>query len=230
MKKLLIFVLLCSLPSMAATALVQKKFSAPGTAGSTRAVTTLGIGTGNLVAVFGVFTSTTSSTTPTATGLTFAQVGADIVNVTASTKISLWYAKNTTSGATAVSCNTAASASFLDCYVLEFSGIDTVAPLRTNQSGTGNGTTLSTTALTVTVGDLIVAGGFGANITATNLTLGDTGDGNADAYTLSAGSTSITPTMTSTTGQWGMLSAAFIPTGAVATKNCTLTLMGAGPC
>lgn len=229
MKGLALILALCS-PVFAVPGFVQKNLNAPGTAASTRAVTVSAIGSGNFVAVFGVFTSTTSSTTPTATSLTFTQVAADVVNVTASTKISFWYAKGTTSGATSVSCNLAASASFLDCYVIEFSGIDTAAPLRTSQSGTGNSTTPATAALTVTVGDLIVAGAFGPSITASNLTLGSTGDGNADAYTLSAGSTSITPSFTTGTGQWGAFAAAFIPSGGAAAPTCSLTLLGAGPC
>jgi hypothetical protein len=233
MKKLLILVACFALSaqSYAAFALAQTvKTNATGAAGSTRAVTTSAIGTGNLLVVVGCWNGSGTSSTPTATGLTFTQVGTDATDG-GTNKTAMWYAKNTTSGATTVTFNISASASFLDAYVLEFTGADTVAPLRTSQIGTGSSATASTAALTVTVGDLIVGGAIAPSVTATNMgVLDSNADGNGLGHTLSAASTSITPTFTTGSGTWVMKAAAFIPSGAAATKTCTLALMGAGPC
>lgn len=207
------------------------KTNATGAAGSTRAVTVSAVGTGNLLiiaAAWGSGSALTSSS-PTATGLTFTQIGTDVANGT-NTRCAAWYAKNTTSGATTVTFNLSGSATFLDAYVLEFTGADTTAPLRTNQSGTGSSATASTAALTVTVGDLIYGFGNTPSTTATNMgVLDSNADGGGLGHTLSAASTSITPTFTTGSGTWAMVSAAFIPAGGGgATAVPLLSMMGLG--
>jgi hypothetical protein len=235
MKKLLILVACFALSaqSYAAVALAQTvKTNATGAAGSTRAVTVTALGSAHLLVVVGCWNGSGTSSAPTATGLTFTQVGSDATDG-GTNKTAMWYAKDTTGGAgdTTVTFNISVSASFLDAYVLEFTGVDTVAPLRTSQIGTGSSATASTAALTVTVGDLIVGGAIAPSVSATNMgVLDSNADGNGLGHTLSAASTSITPTFTTGSGTWVMKAAAFIPSGAAATKTCTLALMGAGPC
>lgn len=218
--------------------LTQAAANAPGTGGvSTRAVTVSALGSGHLLVVYVMWNGTgVSSSAPTATGLTFAQVGTDVADGS-NTKVAIWYCKDTTAGAgdTSVSANLSNTANFLDAYVLEFSGGDTTAPLRTSQSATGSSAKPITAALVTTAGDLIVGGATGTavvsfkvNASTTGCVTDSTADGNGVGHKLSAGGTSDTPEFASTNAAWVMYAAAFIPAGGGGTTSHLMGMMGLG--
>jgi hypothetical protein len=150
-----------------------------------------------------------------ATPLTVTDSRGNTYLATVSTNIGGWgtaytyYAKNIVGGpgpiTTTVTLNGAANSEF-DLYLLEYAGVDTVAPLDQTSAGSGNGIPMDSGAKTITKAPSLIYG-FGAddNTCHSNSPYTDRETANgqcaADQTVIATGSYRVTATQ-SPTGQW----------------------------
>lgn len=168
MKKLLLLFVFCLWAniSFSAPAFVRASTTASGSGGVTIAFTSNNAG--DLIVVHGEIGGSGPLNAPTDTaGNTYTLITSDTAG--GAWVHYMWYAKNiNTSAGTNTITMTNSSAGFTRAAAVEYSGIDTSAPLR-NSSHTGaSSNSLSTGNITTVSGDLVVASFFnnGNSITA----------------------------------------------------------------
>jgi hypothetical protein len=112
----------------------------------------------NVVAIGWENATTTISSVVDTAGNTY-QVAAPVTRGTGISQ-AIYYAKNITGGTPTVTVTFSAASAFPDLRIMEYSGLDTTAPLHTSVSSTGNATTSNSGLLDTTVPTtLLVAAG-----------------------------------------------------------------------
>ena len=133
-----------------------------GTANSTTAKTiaiplTAATTKGNLVIVGFDFASTTFTSISDNQGNVFTQVGTEVTSP-GGAKTRLYYARNIAGGSETISINLAATTSFLEVYVAEYTGADPANPLDVSAQNSGSSSSVTSgNATTTSLNDLLVA-------------------------------------------------------------------------
>jgi hypothetical protein len=219
MKRLLTLFLLCSSPLFAWSAGTTVA-NAPGTSGTSRAMTISSTSAGVILCV-GIVAQNASGGAPTVTSVTdngsggsntYTQYGIFQHAGDNNTQAIYCTGETTHASVTSVTCTMSANVtSFLDCYVTPFTktvGITTSQD--TGITGTNSGSSASAATASVTpsgTDNLVVAIAQAPSATAVNnsYTLASNADGNGWAYKLGVAHVATTTTFTTTSGGWWTL-------------------------
>lgn len=171
-----------------------------------------------------------SSVTDSA-GNSWVQAGTTLSNAD-NNDFDIWYAKNATANAGAVTATLASATTYLQMAIYEVSGADTSAPYDTSATGSGFGTAVASGTLTLaTANEIIFAMVIatppgvtqGTNYTGTNYTV--TGDANAyflaEYHIVTANEAA---TASASSGNWGILAAAFKAAGGTTFNQSALAI------
>ena len=200
-------------PAHAAIAFVQVN-AASGSSTNTESVAfTSNTTAGDLILVGSDFSSGSISSVTDTQGNTFTQVGSALHNPNGHYAV-LFYAANIKGGADTVTAKISASASFLQVYLTEYSGVATSSPLDVQAGAVGTGSTVSSGSATTTVADDLIfgymdSGGTGSTGSGFTQRSGFSGNVIEDEIAGAAGSYAATGTSTS---DWTMQMAALKPT------------------
>ena len=142
--------------SLDAQSFVQVSAYAGSSAASSSSALSSNTVAGKLVVVGVLFSSSAAfSTINDSQGNVFTQVGQELTTP-GGVKSRVYYARNIKGGAETVTVNLSQSASFLEIYVSEYSGVDQVTPVDVQAGASGPAGTASSGIATTTVsGDLI---------------------------------------------------------------------------
>lgn len=215
MRRLLSLLLLCVSPVFAWTH-NQTVANAPGTSGSSRAMTITSTTAGQTLCV-GIVAQNASGGAPTVTSVTdnqsdtFTQYGI-FQHAGDNNTQAIYCSLSVASGVTSVTCTMSANVtSFLDCYVSNFSKTGGITISQdTGITGTNSGSSASAATASITptgTDNLVVAIGQAPSVTAVNnsYVLASNTDGNGWAYKLGVGNAATSTTMTTTSGGWWTL-------------------------
>jgi hypothetical protein len=124
-----------------------------------------------------------------------------------------WYAKNCKASASTNTITLNDGGGYARVMAAEFSGVDTVSPLRNANSNTSTGTSLTTGVITTVSGDLVVGWFFnnGASVTSGGSYTPITSPSDALMEYKVTSTTSENPDATSSSNQWSAVGGAFIP-------------------
>lgn len=156
-------------------------------------------------------------------------------------KAEMWYFTNSAGGSITVKITTSAAQQFLAETVSTWKAAKTdstvLGPCDSTANGTGSGTYTSGSITTANDGALILSALIYGNAIAgagSGYTLldNDTATGFGDEFEIQSSHGAITATWNAggTSQFWRIFIIAFYPASGTASKNCTLTTMGAGPC
>jgi len=118
---------------------------------------------GNLVAVGFDYAGTTFTSIADNQGNAFTQVGTEITTP-GGARTRLYYARNIKGGSETVTINLAANSPYLEVYVSEYTGADTLNPLDVSAQNTGSSSSVTSgSAVTTSANDLLMAFCIGDN-------------------------------------------------------------------
>lgn len=158
-----------------AIAFVQKGVAAAGSVVSGVGVSISASGSGHLLVVWvGIFDSgalnTTASSITDNVGNTYIKIPASVSGTAGSAYSEMWYAKNSTAGATTVTISAATNFFQVMAYVFEFSGADTSAPFDVASAAAQNSMPPVSGTLTPSqTGEVLVSGAINPDIVLTGI-------------------------------------------------------------
>ncbi|AMV26116.1 hypothetical protein VT84_17085 [Gemmata sp. SH-PL17] len=140
---------------------VQNASNSTGS-GASLVVTVAALTAGNVIIVSGRIANEGLTLTPSATGVTFSTlVGPTNHSGAPNIRAYLWLGVVNTGGATSVTLTLSSSTDAINCWVSEFSGVDTVSPLdqstTAQSSATGTSGNITGTVTTTQADELLIA-------------------------------------------------------------------------
>lgn len=243
MKKLFLLLALCS-PAWGSITLDTHCAKDNGSTSASSAACTLSVTANDLIVCSATWSNSGTHTATCKDGTNSGNypVACSSVNDTNLGQITEnWYFAGSAGGSITVTVTTSAAQTFLAMDVASYKGALTTSsvlgPCSNTANGTGSGTYTSGSITpanngalifsALTYGNAITGAGTGYSLIDNNASTGF-----ADEYQVQATASAITSTWNAGTNSqfWRIVIIAFYPASGATTVNCTLALMGAGPC